>query len=381
MLSDPDKSLSRTFAGLTILRIVNEPATAITHGSTRIRTHIAPTSPIPVTYHLGNVVTLGVSTRIPNVQSLLEDFFDGILAEQYRHSIVSIAPHTLTKVTASLLHGFHSLTKSAHIVGDAAKNVSPTTPIPRTPSLTPNVSSAAGLRINPTSFTDLTLDSLRLACSLRNTVSHLGEKVTQAVVTVPVTSTTLASGHQGCQYLLSVDEGVLEVLATAGGPHLGAEDFDRPHHRLHGPTIHEARQLTSPRTTAASASSSVKSKRPSALSPLNPPTSRSNPSAAATTSSRLPPFQSARQRRLAQDPKARRAADMNEDLADTAPPGEHALTEDNDRLSKFDLDGIPPAPRRAPQIEVSCEIDANGILKVGAVQKGTGKSESIQRSI
>jgi heat shock protein 5 len=58
--------------------------------------------------------------------------------------------------------------------------------------------------------------------------------------------------------------------------------------------------------------------------------------------------------------------------------GERALTKDNNLLGKFDLNGIPPAPRGVPQIDVSFEIDANGILKVGAVDKGSGKSESIQ---
>ncbi|KAG9030916.1 ATPase with role in protein import into the ER [Tulasnella sp. JGI-2019a] len=58
--------------------------------------------------------------------------------------------------------------------------------------------------------------------------------------------------------------------------------------------------------------------------------------------------------------------------------GERALTKDNNLLGKFDLNSIPPAPRGVPQIDVSFEIDANGILKVGAVDKGSGKSESIQ---
>ncbi|KAG8936119.1 ATPase with role in protein import into the ER [Tulasnella sp. 418] len=58
--------------------------------------------------------------------------------------------------------------------------------------------------------------------------------------------------------------------------------------------------------------------------------------------------------------------------------GERALTKDNNLLGKFELTGIPPAPRGQPQIDVSFEVDANGILKVGAVDKGTGKSESIQ---
>jgi len=57
--------------------------------------------------------------------------------------------------------------------------------------------------------------------------------------------------------------------------------------------------------------------------------------------------------------------------------GERSMTKDNNLLGKFELTGIPPAPRGVPQIEVSFELDANGILKVSAGDKGTGKSESI----
>jgi len=57
--------------------------------------------------------------------------------------------------------------------------------------------------------------------------------------------------------------------------------------------------------------------------------------------------------------------------------GERALTKDNHNLGKFDLTGIPPAARGVPQIEVTFEIDANGILNVGAEDKGTGKREKI----
>lgn len=53
------------------------------------------------------------------------------------------------------------------------------------------------------------------------------------------------------------------------------------------------------------------------------------------------------------------------------------MTKDNNLLGKFELTGIPPAPRGVPQIEVSFELDANGILKVTAGDKGTGKAESI----
>ncbi len=57
--------------------------------------------------------------------------------------------------------------------------------------------------------------------------------------------------------------------------------------------------------------------------------------------------------------------------------GERAMTKDNHMLGKFELTNIPPAPRGVPQIEVSFEIDANGILQVSAADKGTGKSEKI----
>ena len=53
------------------------------------------------------------------------------------------------------------------------------------------------------------------------------------------------------------------------------------------------------------------------------------------------------------------------------------MTKDNHNLGKFDLTGLPPAPRGTPQVEVTFEIDANGILNVAAEDKGTGKREKI----
>jgi heat shock 70kDa protein 1/2/6/8 len=53
------------------------------------------------------------------------------------------------------------------------------------------------------------------------------------------------------------------------------------------------------------------------------------------------------------------------------------MTKDNHLLGKFNLEGIPPAPRGVPQIEVTFDIDANGILNVSAVDKGTGKTNKI----
>lgn len=57
--------------------------------------------------------------------------------------------------------------------------------------------------------------------------------------------------------------------------------------------------------------------------------------------------------------------------------GERAMVKDNNLLGKFELTGIPPAPRGVPQIEVTFTLDSNGILKVSALDKGTGKSNSI----
>merc|ERR1719253_1374896 len=57
--------------------------------------------------------------------------------------------------------------------------------------------------------------------------------------------------------------------------------------------------------------------------------------------------------------------------------GERSMTKDCHLLGKFDLTNIPPAPRGTPQIEVTFEIDANGILNVGAEDKGTGSKEKI----
>lgn len=57
--------------------------------------------------------------------------------------------------------------------------------------------------------------------------------------------------------------------------------------------------------------------------------------------------------------------------------GERPMTKDNHNLGRFDLTGIPPAPRGIPQIEVTFEIDSNGILTVTAEDKGTGKKNNI----
>jgi len=58
--------------------------------------------------------------------------------------------------------------------------------------------------------------------------------------------------------------------------------------------------------------------------------------------------------------------------------GERAMTKDNNILGKFQLEGIPPMPRGVPQVDVTFDIDANGILNVSAIEKSTGKEQKIQ---
>merc|ERR1712127_77804 len=57
--------------------------------------------------------------------------------------------------------------------------------------------------------------------------------------------------------------------------------------------------------------------------------------------------------------------------------GERQMTKDNAQLGKFSLDGIPPGPRGSPQIEVTLDLDVNGILNVSAAEKSTGKVNKI----
>jgi molecular chaperone DnaK (HSP70) len=57
------------------------------------------------------------------------------------------------------------------------------------------------------------------------------------------------------------------------------------------------------------------------------------------------------------------------------------MTNDNHPLGKFEPSGVLPAPRGVPQIEVTFEVDVNGILQVSAVDKGTGKAEKSKRTL
>src|SRR3546814_4523228 len=66
------------------------------------------------------------------------------------------------------------------------------------------------------------------------------------------------------------------------------------------------------------------------------------------------------------------------DLTISVFQGEREMAADNKILGQFDLVGIPPAPRGVPQIEVTFDIDANGLVNVSAKDKGTGKEQQIR---
>ena len=72
------------------------------------------------------------------------------------------------------------------------------------------------------------------------------------------------------------------------------------------------------------------------------------------------------------------AADNQPSVEVNVLQGEREMANDNKQLGRFILDGVPPAPRGVPQIEVAFDIDANGILNVSAKDKGTGKEQSIR---
>merc|ERR1711967_146639 len=72
------------------------------------------------------------------------------------------------------------------------------------------------------------------------------------------------------------------------------------------------------------------------------------------------------------------AADNQQQVGIKVLQGEREMAADNKMLGQFDLTGIPPAPRGMPQIEVTFDIDANGIVNVSAKDKATGKEQNIQ---
>ena len=137
--------------------------------------------------------------------------------------------------------------------------------------------------------------------------------------------------------LLTIYNGVFEVLATNGDTHLGGEDFDQ---RVMPYFIKILKKSDSDKRALQKLRREVE--------------------------------------RVKRTPSSQHQARLEiEGLVDGTDfsEGERAMT--NHQLGKFELTGIPPAPRGVPQIEVSFEIDANGTLQVAVADKDTGKAEKI----
>merc|ERR1711957_684208 len=147
--------------------------------------------------------------------------------------------------------------------------------------------------------------------------------------------------------LLTIDGGVFEVVSTAGDTHLGGEDFDqrladhfcKVFKKKHGVDIKkDVRALQKLMSKIISRGTVIPAKKSQTF----------------TTNQ-----------------------DQQTTVTIAVFEGERTLVKDNHNLGKFDMNGIPPAPRGTAQIEVTFEIDENSLLTVSANEKGTGKTETI----
>merc|ERR1711892_1517766 len=226
--------------------------------------------------------------------------------------------------------------------------------------------------------------------------------------------------------LMAIDSGVFEVLATNGDTHLGGEDFDqrvkdnfiklykkktgkdirkdnRAVQKLRREVEKAKRQLSSTHTARIEIESFFNGKEPS--KGINPDEAVAYGAAVQAgvlsgeddtgglvlldvcpltlgietvggVMSKLVPRNSVVPTKKSQIFST--AADNQQTVSIQVYEGERPMTKDNHLLGKFDLTGIPPAARGVPQLEVTFEIDVNGILRVSAEDKGTGNKEKIE---
>ncbi|XP_008299843.1 78 kDa glucose-regulated protein [Stegastes partitus] len=164
--------------------------------------------------------------------------------------------------------------------------------------------------------------------------------------------------------LLTIDNGVFEVVATNGDTHLGGEDFDQ---RVMEHFIKLYKKKTGKDVR----------KDNRAVQKLRREVEKAKRALSAQHQARIEIESFFEGEDFSETLTRAKFEELNMTVTIKVYEGERPLTKDNHLLGTFDLTGIPPAPRGVPQIEVTFEIDVNGILRVTAEDKGTGNKNKI----
>lgn len=314
--------------------------------------------------------------------------------------------------------------KGERLVGDVARRQAATNPDRTISSVKREMGTDWSIRIDGKDYKPQTISAMVLMQLKKDAEEYLGETVTGAVITVPAyfndvqrqatkdagriagldvkriinepTSAALSYGldHGEAQKVMVYDLGggtfdvsvieigddVIEVLATAGDNHLGGDDFDERIVRWlvaeckNQNNVDPSGDFTAMQRIREAAEQAKKELSTAQSSNIVLPylmQAKGTPIHLETTLTR------ARFQELIQDLVERTAAPYQRDVEIHVLQGERPMAKDNKTIGKFRLKGIRRAPAGVPQIEVTFDIDTNGILKVSARDLDTGKEQSI----